>query len=139
MINMRIAVAYDNGNVFQHFGRTEQFKVYDIEDGKIVASEVVDTNGSGHGALAGVLNALNADVLICGGIGGGARMALDAAGIKLYGGVTGEADKAVEALIAGNLDFNPDVQCNHHGDHHHHHDHDHECGSHGCGEHHCGH
>ena len=134
---MRIAVTYENGQIFQHFGHTEQFKVYDIEDGKIVASEVVDTNGSGHGALAGVLNALNADALICGGIGGGARMALDAAGIKLYGGVTGEADKAVEALIAGNLDFNPDVQCNHHGDHHH--DHDHECGSHGCGEHHCGH
>ena len=110
--------------------------LFDIEDGKIVASEVVDTNGSGHGALAGVLNALNADVLICGGIGGGARMALDAAGIKLYGGVSGDADKAVEALLAGNLDFNPDVQCNHHGDHH---GHDHQCGSHGCGEHHCGH
>lgn len=132
---MRIAVTYENGQIFQHFGHTEQFKVYDIEDGKIVASEIVDTNGNGHGALAGVLNALNADVLICGGIGGGARMALDTAGIKLYGGVTGEADKAVEALIAGNLDFNPDVECNHHHDH----DHDHECGSHGCGEHHCGH
>lgn len=133
---MRIAVTYENGQIFQHFGHTEQFKVYDIEDGKIVASEVVDTNGSGHGALAGVLNALNADVLICGGIGGGARMALDAVGIKLYGGVSGDADKAVEALLAGNLDFNPDVQCNHHGDHH---GHDHQCGSHGCGEHHCGH
>ena len=42
----------------------------------MVHSEVVDTNGSGHGALAGVLNALNADVLICGGIGGGAQTAL---------------------------------------------------------------
>ncbi|MBQ2402184.1 MAG: NifB/NifX family molybdenum-iron cluster-binding protein [Lachnospiraceae bacterium] len=134
---MRIAVTYENGQIFQHFGHTEQFKVYTIEDGKIVASEVIDTNGSGHGALAGVLSGLNADVLICGGIGGGARMALDAAGIKLYGGVTGDADKAVEAFIAGSLDFNPDVQCSHHGDHHH--DHDHECGNHGCGEHHCGH
>lgn len=132
---MRIAVTYENGQIFQHFGHTEQFKVYTIEDGKIVASEVVDTNGSGHGALAGVLSSLHADALICGGIGGGARMALDEAGIKLYGGVTGDADKAVEALIAGSLDFNPDVQCNHHGDH----DHDHDCGSHGCGEHHCGH
>lgn len=133
---MRIAVTYDNGQIFQHFGHTEQFKVYDIENGTVVSSEIVDTNGSGHGALAGVLNALSADALICGGIGGGARMALDAAGIKLYGGVSGDADKAVEALLAGNLQFNPDVQCSHHDENHHH---DGECGSHGCGEHHCGH
>lgn len=133
---MRIAVTYENGQIFQHFGHTEQFKVYDIEDGKVIASEVIGTNGSGHGALAGVLGALKADVLICGGIGGGARIALDAAGIQLYGGVSGDADEAVEAFLAGNLDFNPDVQCNHHGDHHHH---DHACGEHGCGGHSCEH
>ena len=132
---MRIAVTYENGQISQHFGHTEQFKVYDIEDGKVIASEVVDTNGNGHGALAGVLGALKADVLICGGIGGGARMALDAAGIKLYGGVSGDADQAVEALLAGTLDFNPDVQCNHHGEHHH----SGGCGEHGCGGHTCGH
>ena len=132
---MRIAVTYENGQIFQHFGHTEQFKVYDVEDGKIVAAEVVDTNGSGHGALAGVLGALNVDALICGGIGGGARMALDAAGIQLYGGVSGDADGAVEALIAGNLEFNPNVQCNHHGEHH---THGGNCGEHGCGGHHCG-
>ena len=129
---MRIAVTYANGEIWQHFGHTEQFKIYDIEDGKIVASEVVDTNGSGHGALAGVLTALKAEALICGGIGGGAQMALAAAGIKLYGGASGDADKAVEALLAGNLDYNPNVQCNHHGEHHH----GGECGSHGCGDHH---
>lgn len=132
---MRVAVTYENGQIFQHFGHTENFKVYDIEDGKILASEVVDTNGSGHGALAGVLNALNVDALICGGIGGGARAALDAAGIKLYGGVSGDADQAVEALLAGSLAFNPDVQCNHHGEHHHQGG---SCGEHGCGSHHCG-
>ena len=135
--NMRIAVTYENGMIFQHFGHTQQFKVYDVQDGKIIASEVVDTNGSGHGALAGVLTALNADVLICGGIGGGAQMALAAAGIRLFGGVSGEADKAVEALVAGKLMYNPNVQCNHHGEHHHHHEGG--CGSHGCGsDHHCG-
>ena len=96
---MRIAVTYENGQIFQHFGHTETFKIYDVEEGKVVHSEVVDTNGSGHGALAGVLNALNADVLICGGIGGGAQTALAAAGIKLFGGVSGDADKAVEAFI----------------------------------------
>lgn len=125
---MRIAVTYENGEIFQHFGHTEEFKVYDVQDGKIVASEVVDTNGQGHGALAGVLTALKADVLICGGIGGGAQMALAAAGIKLYGGVSGSADAAVEALLAGNLDYNPAVKCNHHE-----HGEGHTCGEHGCG------
>ena len=133
---MRIAVTYENGNVFQHFGHTQTFKIYDVQDGKILASELVDTNGSGHGALAGVLTALHADVLICGGIGGGAQMALAAAGIQLYGGVSGDADAAVEALIGGNLCYNPNVQCNHHGDHHHHGE-GHTCGSHGCGSHSC--
>ena len=85
---MRIAVTYENGQIFQHFGHTETFKIYDVEEGKVLHSEVVDTNGSGHGALAGVLKALNADVLICGGIGGGAQTALAAAGIKLFGGVS---------------------------------------------------
>lgn len=126
---MRIAVTYENGEIFQHFGHTEEFKVYDVQDGKVVASEVVNTNGQGHGALAGVLTALKADVLICGGIGGGAQMALAAAGIKLYGGVSGSADAAVEALLAGNLDYNPAVKCNHHGE-------GHTCGKNGCGGHH---
>ena len=134
--SMRIAVTYENGNIFQHFGHTGQFKVYDIQDGRIAASQVVDTNGSGHGALAGVLTALNADILICGGIGGGAQMALAAAGIRLYGGVSGNADDAVNALLAGSLDYNPNVQCNHHGEHHHH---EGSCGSHGCGGHGGGH
>ena len=129
---MRIAVTYANGEIFQHFGHTEEFKVYDVQDGKVVASEVVDTNGQGHGALAGVLTALKADVLICGGIGGGAQMALAAAGIKLYGGVSGSADAAVEALLAGTLDYNPAVKCSHHGEH----GEGHTCGEHACGGHH---
>jgi len=132
---MRIAVTYENGNIFQHFGHTQQFKVYDVQDGKILSSQVVDTNGSGHGALAGVLTALNADVLICGGIGGGAQMALAAAGIRLFGGVSGSADEAVEALVSGNLAYNPNVKCNHHGEHHH--GEGHTCGDHGCGSHSC--
>ena len=81
---MKIAVTFDNGNVFQHFGHTEAFKVYDIEDGKIISSEVMPTNGSGHGALAGFLKDLGVSTLICGGIGGGAQMALSEAEIELY-------------------------------------------------------
>ena len=136
---MRIAVTYDNGDIFQHFGHTEQFKVYDVDNGVIVASQVVDTNGSGHGALAGVLSALNADVLICGGIGGGAQMALAQAGIKLYAGVSRNTDVAVAAFLNNKMDFNTDVRCNQH-DHHHGEDHvcsDHGCGSHNCGDNHC--
>ena len=133
---MRIAVTYENGQIFQHFGHTETFKVYEVQNGEIIAAEVIGTNGSGHGALAGLLNGLTVDALICGGIGGGARNALAAAGIKLYGGVSGDADAAVQALLTGNLDWNPDVQCNHHGHHHE----GGSCGSHHCGdhEHHCG-
>ena len=129
---MRIAVTYENEEIFQHFGHTQQFKVYDIQDGKIVDAKVVDTQGSGHGALAGVLTALNADVLICGSIGGGAQMALAAAGIKLYGGVSGNADAAVEAFLNNELAYNPNVQCNHHD---HNHGEGHNCGEHSCGSH----
>ena len=112
---MRIAVTYENGLIFQHFGHTEQFKIYDIEDGKIINSEVIDTNGQGHGALAGVLGSAKVDVLICGGIGMGAQMALAEAGIKLYGGVQGDADEAAQALAEGRLEYNPDAKCDHHG------------------------
>lgn len=132
---MRIAATYENGNIFQHFGHTEQFKFYDVEDGKVVASQVVDTNGSGHGALAGFLTANKVEILICGGIGGGAQIALAEAGIKLYGGVSGSADEAVVALLAGNLGYNPNVRCNHHD--HEHGGGEHHCGSHGCGNHGC--
>ena len=133
---MKIAVTYDNGEVFQHFGHSEFFKIYDAKDGKTISAEVVSTNGSGHGALAGLLQQSNVDVLICGGIGGGAKNALDAAGILLYAGVTGSADAAVEALLAGKLAQRTEANCNHHGEHHH--DHGETCGEHGCGEHHCG-
>ena len=132
---MKIGVTYENGQIFQHFGHTEQFKIYEVEDGKVVASQVVDTNGSGHGALAGFLLEQGVNVLICGGIGGGAQMALAEAGIQLFGGVSGDADAAVEALLKDELSYNPNVTCNHHGEEHHH---EHACGSHGCGSHNCG-
>ena len=132
---MKIAVTYENGQIFQHFGHTEQFKIYTVEDGKIVSSEVADTNGSGHGALAGFLAEQNVTVLICGGIGGGAQMALAEAGIKLFGGVSGSCDEAVEALLAGELGYDPNVKCDHHD--HEHGGEGHTCGNHGCGSHKC--
>ncbi len=133
---MKIAVTYENGQIFQHFGHTEQFKIYEIEDNTIISSEVIDTNGQGHGALAGLLKTLGADVLICGGIGGGAQMALADAGIKLYGGVSGSCDAAVEAFLAHDLGYDPNDKCDHHD--HEHNDGAHSCGNHGCGTHNCG-
>lgn len=129
---MRIAVTYENGEVFQHFGHSSQFKIYTEDNGKIIASEVVDTNGSGHSALAGLLSALGVNALICGGIGGGAQMALAGAGISVYGGVSGNADKAAEDFVAGKLIYNPDAKCDHHD-----HGEGHNCGEHSCGNHSC--
>lgn len=128
---MRIAVPYENGQVFQHFGHTAQMKIYDAEGGSIISAQIVDTTGSGHGALAGFLSGLRVNVLICGGIGGGAQQALAQAGIKLYGGVAGAADDAVRNFLAGTLDYSAEIHCEHH-EHHGAHD---RCGEdkHGCG------
>jgi len=133
---MRIAVTYENGEIFQHFGHTESFKIYDVEDGKIVSEQIVDTNGNGHGALAGFLKSAGVDALICGGIGMGAQNALAEAGIALYGGVTGNADAAARALAENALVYDPDARCDHHD---HHHGEGHVCGHHGsgCGNHSC--
>lgn len=127
---MKIAVTYENGQVFQHFGHSEFFKLYEVEDGAVKSAQVVDAAGSGHGALAGFLRDRGVTALICGGIGGGARTALAEAGIQLYPGVTGEADQRVAELLGGTLRFSPDTVCDHH-----HHEDGHDCGSHSCGEH----
>ncbi len=113
--SFRIAVTYEDGDVFPHFGRAEHFKLYDALDGSIVSEQIVDTNGSGHGALAGFLKAARVDALICGGIGMGAKNALKEAGISLYGGVSGPADSAAEAFVGGTLQADPDSECEHHG------------------------
>ncbi len=129
---MRIAVTYQDGSVFPHFGHTAQFKLYDVENGQVTGSQVVSTNGQGHGALAALLGQLHTDTLICGGIGGGAQAALAAAGIRLYGGVSGSADAAVQALLDGTLACDPAAHCDHHGHE------GHSCGEHSCGHHTCG-
>lgn len=114
---MRIAVPYENEEVFQHFGHTQQFKFYNLMNGMIVSTMIMDTDGSGHGKLAAFLNSNKVDVLICGGIGQGARTALQQAGISLFPGVNGKADDVVLAYLKGNLIFNPLFTCDHH-DHH---------------------
>ncbi len=111
---LRIAVTYDQGNIFQHFGRTEQFKLYDVENGSVSQEQIVDTNGVSHGALAGFLQASQVDALICGGIGVGAKIALKEAVIQLYPGVSGEADTAVKELVSNSLQYDPDAHCEQH-------------------------
>ena len=132
---MKIAVTYgEDGLIFQHFGHTERFKVYAVEDGRLVSAEVIDTAGAGHEALAVFLKNQGVDTLVCGGIGPGAVNALGMCGIRVFGGITGLADAAVEALLAGNLAYNPNPNCDHHdgehGDHCEHHGGD-RCGCHG--------
>lgn len=129
---MRVATTYDNGNIFMHFGRSEQFKIYDIQDGKVLNEQVVGTGGTGHGALAGLLANGGVDTLICGGIGGGAINALTQAGITVYAGAKGNCDACVEALIAGTLAQTGEAICDCHGhDHEHTHEHGESCGCHG--------
>ena len=124
---MKIAVPFEDGQVFQHFGRSAQFKFYEAENGQLLRTEVIPTNGQGHGALAGFLVQHGADVVLCGGIGTGAQVALMQAGIQLCGGLSGAADAAVADYLAGKLVFDPDIHCTHHD-----HDEGRSCGSH-CG------
>lgn len=120
---MKIAVPYENGLIFPHFGRTAQFMIYESENGQLTGSQLVDTNGQGHGALVGFLVQHGVSVVLCGGIGTGAQVALMQAGIQLFGGLSGAADAAVGDYLSGKLVFDPEVHCTHH---------DHEDG-HGCG------
>ncbi len=132
---MKIAVTHAGGEIFTHFGHTEEFKIYTVESGRITSAEVVGTNGKGHGALAEFLSDAGVDTLICGGIGGGAQIALGEAGIRIFGGVSGSCDEAVEALLNGNLGYDPNARCSHHE---HDHEHGEACGHHSCGGH-CSH
>ena len=120
---MKSAVTYDNGNIFQHFGKTEFFKVYEVENNQVISSEVISSNGAGHGALAELLGNQSVDLLICGGIGGGAQTALADAGVEVCSGVQGDVDQAVEAYLKGEL-VSAGVNCDHH------HEEGHSCGSH---------
>ena len=131
---MKLAVTYENGQIFQHFGHCQNFKIYEVEANQVKSASVVNAGGNGHGALAAFLKSQGVGALICGGIGAGAKKALAEAGIALYPGVTGSADSSVEALLNGKLVFHPDVMCNHH------HEGEHTChsGGHTCGEDHHG-
>jgi len=122
---MRIAIPYYMGKIFQHFGHAPQFKVYELENRQVLMELVVEVEKQGHEAVAELLRSMDVRVVICGNIGDGAMRALQQAGIVFYGGVTGEADEAITALIEGGLKYDPDIRCEAH---------DHACGE--CGD--CG-
>ena len=124
---MKIAVTYENGEVFQHFGRTESFKIYEVEDGKVISSEVIGTDGTGHEELADFLADRDVNAVICGGLGDGALAALADAGIEVTSGVSGNTDAAVEAFLNGEL-VSEGVNCDHHDHEHHHHEEEEDCG-----------
>ena len=122
---MRIAVTYQNGEVYQHFGHTELFRIYDVENGRVTHKMTIRPTNAGHEAMAKVLQKAGADLLICGGIGDGAQKAVQAAGIGLYAGVSGNSDDAVNALLSGVLRYETGSTCRNHGSC------GHECGDHG--------
>ena len=129
---MRIAVPYDNGQVFLHFGKTKQFKLYEAEGGQILWDMVINTDAEGHDGLAQFLQQAGVKLVLCGGIGGGAIAALQKAGILLQGGIAGDADAKVKEFLNGTLQTAPLKPCHHHDGHGHHEG----CGHHdGCGGH----
>ncbi|MBR7128115.1 MAG: dinitrogenase iron-molybdenum cofactor biosynthesis protein [Lentisphaeria bacterium] len=132
---MKIAVTCENHQVFQHFGHTPEFAIFEIEDGKIIDEKIISSGEEGHGALAQVLANEAVDTLICGGIGGGAINALAQANIQVIGGAEGDVREVIEALINGTLEVRSDFHCNHHHDH----EEGHSCGGHTCGHGSCGH
>ena len=129
---MKIAVTCENNNVFQHFGHTPGFAVFEADDTTIISETFLDSGSSGHGALAALLKESAVDVLICGGIGAGAINALGQAGIKVIGGASGDVRAVAEAFVKGTLSVRSDFHCNHH-----HHEEGHDCGSHSCGSNSC--
>lgn len=125
---MKIAVPFENDNIFGHFGHTSAFKIYEIDNKKVVEMRILPTLGEGHSALAGFLATQNVNILICGGIGGGAKKALTDIGITVYGGVSGNADVAVYSFLAGELRYDPEAHCDHHDHNEGHNCHEHNCG-----------
>lgn len=129
---MKIAITYDNGYVFQHFGHTEKFQIFEIENNKIKETYLLDCNGVGHCALVNVLIEEGIDSLICGGVGGGAISALNKAKIKVFPGVHGEISQIIQLYLNNELCESYESNCDHH-DENHHKNHEHHCNhKHGC-------
>lgn len=117
---MIIAIPTENEMVFQHFGHTPAFTLYEVEDHMVVKSTLIDTTDSGHGALAARLKEHQVNLLICGGIGGGAVQALTENGIEVLAGVSGKVGDVIADYLSGKQMGSSEANCNHHHEGHHH-------------------
>ncbi len=122
---MKLAIAYENGAVFQHFGKTAEFIMFDIQDGKIAGEEILDCNGVSHCALIDLLAEQGVDELIVGGMGAHAVEKCAANNITPHLGVQGDVRQVAQQLIEGTLEATGSVcseeHSHHHGDHECHH------------------
>lgn len=112
--DMKVAVTHEQGKIFEHFGRTQEFEIFNVEKGEIIESNIIGAPAEGHGAIVGFLNKQGVDVLICGGIGPGAVNSLKESGIAIYAGASGDVRVQVEAFLKGQLPEKGEANCNHH-------------------------
>ncbi len=132
-MNARIALPFEDDKIFQHFGKATHFKIYTVTENTVTSSDVLATDGTGHEALGLWLMLQGVTLVICGGIGPGAQGALRAAGIRVFPGIEGSTDDAVQKLLSGELQAQEAPTCNHHT-------HGGGCGAHACaGCHNCHH
>ena len=110
-MNARIAVPYDEGNIFQHFGKSAAFKIYTIENNTVTGQEIVETGGITHEELGIWMLQHSVNAVLCGNIGPGAQGALAAAGIQVLAGINGGADEAVGLLLKGDLKTQNSANC----------------------------
>lgn len=108
---MKIAVSYKDGEVFQHFGHSEQFKIYETDHNQILDSEIIEIEGHGHTVVCNALKEKGVNIVLCGGIGQGAKSLLSQYGIHSFGGVSGNCDEVVYQYLTGKLEFTTAVTC----------------------------
>ena len=105
---MKIAVPMEHDEIYQHFGKTKAFRVYDVDkSGRIIGYQDVPTKGTEHGALPVFLHELDVSVVICGGLGMPMYNGLIGFDMQVYGGVSGDCNTAVQDYLDGNLDYDP--------------------------------
>ncbi|WP_334308253.1 NifB/NifX family molybdenum-iron cluster-binding protein [Anaerocolumna sp.] len=111
----RIAVATDeNHNVFQHFGKTQAFTIYELEGKDLKSKNTLSSNGAGHSELVTLLSENNIDVVICGGVGLHAMEGLMEAGMLVIPGAQGDVDVVTASYLDGSLQASEGPTCDHH-------------------------
>ncbi|MDP4181780.1 MAG: P-loop NTPase [Bacillota bacterium] len=123
---MKIAIATEGPNVSAHFGKCENFTIAEIENSKVKSKVVVNTMGNQHGLLPDFLLSHNVNVVISGGMGGGAKQNLMSKGIEIITGASGSIDEVINLFLSG------DLKSNNAGCAGHEHSHGHSDGGSGC-------